>query len=166
MGGSIYGKHRGVVTDNVDPLALGRLRVDVPSLAGAVLNWAMPCVPIAAPNAGMIAIPPINALVWIEFEEGDPNLPIWVGGYWDTGTPPAALAAPDTPAIIFQSPDGTRITVSDDATGGQGGITLCTASGAQLIVGADGIHISNGRGASLRIVGPTLTINEGALEVT
>jgi hypothetical protein len=27
-------------------------------------------------------IPPMGAGVWIEFEQGDPDYPIWTGGFW------------------------------------------------------------------------------------
>ena len=41
-------------------------------------------------------MPPIGAGVWIEFERGDPDYPIWVGGYWGSAaeTPVASTAGP------------------------------------------------------------------------
>ena len=42
-----YGKHRGIVRDNADPLMVGRIRADVPSVLGTVTSgWgsAVPAV--------------------------------------------------------------------------------------------------------------------------
>ncbi|MEZ4769135.1 MAG: phage baseplate assembly protein V [Caldilineales bacterium] len=30
---------------------------------------------------GLFAVPPVGANVWIEFEAGDPDYPIWAGGF-------------------------------------------------------------------------------------
>ena len=82
---SFFGKYRGIVVDNNDPENLGRLKINVPSLFGndLVTGWAMPCVPYGGTaNCGFVAIPDIDAGVWIEFEEGELEFPIWVGTYW------------------------------------------------------------------------------------
>lgn len=80
-----YGKYRGIVVSNEDPEKLGRLKVKVPSVLGKeiVTGWAMPCVPYGgAENQGMLFIPQKDDGVWIEFEEGDLEFPIWTGAFW------------------------------------------------------------------------------------
>lgn len=77
-----WGKYRGKVLDNDDPLFQGRIIAEVPAIQGSLLNWALPCVPYAGPNVGLYAIPPIGANIWIEFEGGDPDYPVWVGSFW------------------------------------------------------------------------------------
>lgn len=80
-----YGKYRGIVVENNDPKKLGRLKVKVPSVLGkeVVTGWAMPCVPYGgAENRGFFFIPEIKSGVWVEFEEGDLEFPIWSGTYW------------------------------------------------------------------------------------
>ncbi len=42
---------------------------------------------------------------------------------------------------------------------------LKSASGATLIVNDTGIYIQNGKGASLVLTGPSVTLNNGALSV-
>ena len=80
-----YGKYRGFVVDNADPEQLGRLKVKVPSVLGndVVTGWAVPCVPYGGDaNLGALFIPEVDAGVWVEFEEGDLEFPIWVGTFW------------------------------------------------------------------------------------
>lgn len=84
-----YGKYRGLVTFNVDPLNLGRLKAMVPEVLGEVpSSWALPCAPYAGTGSGFFTIPPIGAGVWIEFEAGDVSRPIWSGAWWATGEVP------------------------------------------------------------------------------
>jgi hypothetical protein len=85
MDSKYFGKYRGFVVDNVDPENLGRLKVKVPSILGneVVSGWAMPCSPYGGDaNQGFLFIPEIGAGVWVEFEEGDLEFPIWVGTFW------------------------------------------------------------------------------------
>lgn len=80
-----YGKYRGKVVDNADPEKLGRLRLQVPSVLGdqVVTGWALPCMPYGgAADQGFLFIPDVGAGVWVEFEEGDLEFPIWVGTFW------------------------------------------------------------------------------------
>lgn len=79
-----YGKYRGFVVDNADPEQLGRLKVSVPSVLGTeIAVWAFPCFPYGGDaGQGFLFIPEIEAGVWVEFEEGDPEFPIWVGTFW------------------------------------------------------------------------------------
>lgn len=167
-GRKYYGKYRGVVLNNVDPLLEGRLLVQVPDVAGlAPTTWAMPCVPIAGIQNGMVAIPIIGSGVWVEFEHGDPKYPIWVGCFWGSAAEIPALARltpPAVPAITLQTPLQNGITVSD-LPGPTGGIMLKSATGATLIVNDTGIYIQNGKGAMITMVGPAVTINSGALTV-
>jgi hypothetical protein len=53
-----------------------------------------------------------------------------------------------------------------DDTPGIGGITLETASGQKLVLNALGIEIDNGMGGSIKLTGPQVSVNGGALEVT
>ena len=89
----LYGKYRGIVTVNVDPLQIGRIQAMVPDAAGFVPStWAMPCLPMAGINSGVFTAPMIGSGVWIEFERGDPDYPVWVGGYWGSAAEVPVLA--------------------------------------------------------------------------
>lgn len=164
--GKYYGKHRGMVMSNIDPMQMGRLMVQVPDVTSlAPGSWAMPCVPIAGIQNGMFAMPLIGSGVWIEYEQGDPDYPIWVGCFWGSAAEIPALARLTPPvlsAITLQTPLQNGITISD-LPGPTGGIMIKSATGATLIVNDTGIYIQNGKGASLVMVGPSVTINNGAL---
>ena len=164
--GKYYGKHRGMVMSNIDPMQMGRLMVQVPDVSSlAPGSWAMPCVPIAGIQNGMFAMPLIGSGVWIEYEQGDPDYPIWVGCFWGSAAEIPALARLTPPvlsAITLQTPLQNGITISD-LPGPTGGIMIKSATGATLIVNDTGIYIQNGKGASLVMVGPSVTINNGAL---
>ena len=166
--GPFFGKYRGTVISNVDPMQIGRILAMVPDVAGLLPStWAMPCVPVAGINMGIFTVPPIGAGVWIEFERGDPDYPIWVGGYWGSAaeTPLLAHAVPHGVAgITLQTTLKNGIVVSD-TPGPTGGILIQTTTGAMISVSDIGITISNGKGATISMVGPTTDINLGALTV-
>ena len=138
-----FGKYRGKVLDNLDPLMMGRIMPDVPAVPGALLNWAMPCVPYAGPGVGFLALPPIGASVWIEFEGGDPACPIWVGGFW--GSSEQMPTAPAFPERKIWKTD--FITLMLDDTPEAGGLTLTLTEpvapgGITLRVDVDGVRLT------------------------
>jgi uncharacterized protein involved in type VI secretion and phage assembly len=156
-----YGKYRGKVANNVDPLLLGRVQVICPAVLGSgQLNWAMPSAPYAGQGVGFFAVPPVGANVWVEFEGGDPDSPIWSGCFWGSGEVPASPAV--AKMKVFKTDAGT-ITLND--LPGAGGITIETTTGAKISITATGIEITNGQGASIKLSGPQVSINNGAIEV-
>jgi uncharacterized protein involved in type VI secretion and phage assembly len=166
--GRWLGKYRGMVLNNVDPMQMGRLQIQVPDITGlAPASWAMPCVPVAGLQNGMLALPAIGSGVWVEFEQGNVDYPIWVGCFWGSSAEIPALARltpPGVGAITFQTPLQNGLTVSD-LPGPTGGIVIKSAAGATLIVNDTGIYIQNGKGASIMLTGPTVNVNAGALTV-
>ena len=163
-----FGKYRGLVLNNIDPMQMNRLQVQVPDVGGLIpATWAMPCVPVAGIQNGMVALPMIGSGVWVEFEQGDPDYPIWVGCFWGSAAEVPVLAKATPPAIqaiTFQTPLQNGLTISD-LPGPTGGIMLKSATGAMLIVNDTGIYIQNGKGAAITMIGPTVTVNNGALTV-
>lgn len=169
---NFIGKFRATVLNNVDPEMRGRLMLTIPDVLGVVPStWAEPCTPLAGPTGppmGVYMVPPIGAGVWVEFEHGDPDYPIWVGCRWggSSDIPPLAHAGlPISPNIVMQTAGQNSFVISD-LPGPTGGLMLKSATGASIIVNDTGIYIQNGKGASLIMTGPTVTINNGALVVT
>ena len=163
-----YGKYRGTVLNNVDPMQIGRIQAHVPDVSGvAPTSWAMPCLPGAGINTGVFTVPQIGSGVWIEFEQGDPDRPIWVGGYWGTAAERPLLSMAVPPVIngfTIQTTLKNGIVVSD-VPGPTGGILIQTTTGAMISVSDVGIVISNGKGAIISMVGPAVDVNAGALTV-
>jgi uncharacterized protein involved in type VI secretion and phage assembly len=166
--GPYLGKYRATVVNNVDPMQIGRLQVLVPDVSGVALSsWAMPCLPMAGIQTGMFTVPIPGSGVWVEFEQGDPDYPIWVGGFWGSAAevPALALAVPPAvPGFTLQTPLQNGLTISD-VPGPTGGILMKTATGAILSISEVGITISNGKGATISMVGNTVDINVGGLTV-
>jgi hypothetical protein len=167
-----YGKYRGTVVNNIDPEQRGRIQAIIPDVLGLIpSSWAMPCVPIAGKQEGIFVVPQIGAGVWMEFEQGESDYPIWVGGFWGIAAevPALALVPPPIPPgqnIVLQTTLQNSIILSDAApTPLTGGIVLKSATGAAIVVNDSGIYIQNGKGASLVMVGPSVTINNGALVI-
>jgi uncharacterized protein involved in type VI secretion and phage assembly len=164
----LYGKYRATVINNVDPLQIGRIQAMVPDVAGFIPStWAMPCVPVAGINTGMFTVPLIGSGVWMEFERGDPDYPIWVGGYWGSAAEVPVLAhtvPPGVTGITLQTPLKNGLVISD-VPGPTGGILIQTTTGAMISVSDVGIIISNGKGAVINMTGPTVDVNLGALTV-
>ena len=160
-----YGKYRGSVKNNVDPMQQGRVQVSVPRVLGdGRLAWAMPCVPYAGDGVGLFAVPPVGANVWVEFEAGDIDKAILAGCFWGVGEVPASPAVAQVK--VWQT-DGIKVELND--LPGVGGLTIevdkpvvpvpvtvsCTASGIELSVGKSTIALS----------AASVSINDGALEV-
>ena len=163
-----FGKYRATVVNNVDPMQIGRIQVMASDVSNLIpTTWAMPCFPIAGKQMGAYLIPQVGAGVWVEFEQGDSDYPIWTGSYYGSvaEVPALALAGiPASPNIVFQTTGQNALVVSD-LPGPTGGVMLKSAPGASIIVNDTGIYIQNGKGASIVMTGPTVTVNNGALVV-
>lgn len=183
-GPKFYGIYRGTVVNNIDPLQTGRIMIEVPDVGGLTPStWATPCVPLAGKLMGTYMVPQIGAGVWVQFEAGDPDKPVWSGGWWGSAleVPLAALAPLPIPPgqnIVIQTTLQHLLAVSDapplpmmvpvpaPAPPGTGGIILRSPTGAMIVVNDTGIYINNGKGATIELVGPSVMINKIALVVT
>jgi hypothetical protein len=165
-----YGKYRGTVVQNVDPELRARLMCIVPDVLGLTpSSWCEACPPLAGPTGpamGVYLVPPIGAGVWVEFEGGDPNFPIWTGCRFSTGDVPTIAFAglPISPSIVLQTAGQNTIAISD-LPGPTGGIILKSLTGASIIVNDTGIYIQNGKGAALTMIGPAIDFNAGAMTI-
>ncbi|WP_125644785.1 phage baseplate assembly protein V [Nonomuraea sp. WAC 01424] len=171
-----YGKYRGIVADNEDPAGLGRLRVKVPSVLGpdVVTGWATPCLPYGgAAGQGLVFVPERQAHVWVEFEEGDLEFPIWVGVYWNKGDmpEPATVGPRPTKKIVstvkghtleFEDADGKEsVTLRE---GGQGHTVTMDSDGIKII-DATGNAVELTRTEMNLIAKTPLTINAAGMPV-
>mgnify|MGYP001161683300 CR=1 FL=1 len=132
------GKYRGIVVDNADPDRRGRVRVRVPALLGdAATDWALPCFPCGGLSGqGWYAVPQVDAQVWVEFEAGDLDHPIWSGTFWQqSGDVPAEVQDPPS-STLLRTPQGHRLLLEDKD--GQEAIELVHKGGASLKIDENG----------------------------
>jgi hypothetical protein len=157
-----FGKYRGTVTTNDDPLNAGRLRARIPDVLGDVESpWAWPCGPYAGRGSGHYTIPPAGAGVWIEFEAGDVSKPLWTGCWWSSGDLPVdedgTAATPDMK--ILRSEQGLLVRLSDDSESiaisdaGGGNSVHITARDGQIVIRA---------GSKVIVDAPQIELVDGA----
>jgi uncharacterized protein involved in type VI secretion and phage assembly len=160
-----FGKYKGTVVDNLDPLKRGRLFVTVPAVLGTTPVWAIACVPYAGPNLGFYAIPENGTGVFVEFEAGDVGYPIWTGCFWNENDVDAADA---DPKIKFLKTNKFTLRIDD----GNGEIIIENDSGSQIKITAQEIlhksstvkqEASGGRKTELSAA--SFKVNDGSMEV-
>ena len=121
--GHIFGIWRGVVTNVNDPEGLGRIKAKVHELFGNddETDWASYCTPFGGHGCGWFSLPsPVTPGadkpqagdgVWIMFEAGDINRPVWLGFWYSKVDKPPVGADKDT--VVLQTRAGHRIELSD-----------------------------------------------------
>ncbi|WP_436689356.1 phage baseplate assembly protein V [Geodermatophilus sp. CPCC 205506] len=175
-----YGKYRGFVVDNEDPARLGRLRVRVPSLLGndVVTGWAAPCLPYGgAAGEGFLFLPAPEAGVWVEFEEGDLEFPVWVGTFWSRPGDSSQLPRPTAPdgeeAGEVQDPPTRKILTTacghtlqfEDADGEESVLLHDGVNGHLVVLDGDGLSIVDGvNGHEIRLSSSGVRITDGVSE--
>lgn len=168
-----YGKFRGKVTDNADPLKKGRLKVTVPAIMETLEAWAMPCVPYAGKQVGFFALPPVGSAVWVEFEYGDPSFPIWVGCFWGDNEMPLG----GVPEVKVWKTDSITLSLDDD----QDEVLLENSSSASITMTAEVVTVAKqgkhtvassavtseaGGKGKLEVQVASVRVNSGSFEVT
>jgi hypothetical protein len=159
-----FGKYRGVVTGNTDPEARARLEVSVPEVRGdSVTEWALPAMPYAGDSVGFFALPPVGANVWVEYEGGNLEVPIWSGCFWATGEIASADAVPD---VVFLKTQ--QATIRIDGNAGEMTIELqgtkITLTSSEAKIEAPQITFS-ANGAQVQITPTGFDALQGALKV-
>jgi Type VI secretion system/phage-baseplate injector OB domain len=125
------GKYKGFVRDVNDPEKRGRIRIYCPAVFGSRddsstwLDWALPCFP-----PGQFSLPKKGDGVWVEFECGDVDYPIWVG-LW--------LSQDDLPASVKDHYPKDMTLRSDEA---DAEVTLGTKQGELNLLGKE-VHLGS-----------------------
>ena len=134
-------------------------------LGSSLSDWALPSVPAEGAQSGVFIVPPVGSRVWIEFEGGDPDSPIWSGGFWANSSEVPVLATmpppiPNGQNAVLRTSGRTTLVLSDAPPSPvAGGILLESPGGATIRVNDLGVWISNGKGATIDLLGPTVLIN-------
>ena len=166
----LFGKYRGIVHGNTDDQSRGRLQVVVPQIGKSVVMWALPCVPYAGPQVGLFALPPVGAMVWVEFEAGNPSFPIWTGCLWGSSDIDPNDAKPTikffkTDKFILRIDDDAgevRIAInSDDPSGG----TQIVMHASDLTLGSSKVKVQGAGGRTIDLDSQSVRVNTASLEV-
>lgn len=159
VAGRYYGKYRGIVTDNTDPDKLGRIKARVPSVMGETeVGWALPAFPFAGDGHGHVMLPEIDSAVWIEFEAGNLDSPIWSGGFFL-----ASQALPEPQGVgvrVIVSKNHHRVVLDDESDE----ITVTHDSGPEIKMSATEISLTIG-GSKIVMGLAAITINDGVLKI-
>lgn len=168
-----YGKYRGTVVDNEDPARLGRLKVRVPRLLGPdmVTGWATPCAPFGgAADQGFLFVPDREAGVWVEFEGGDLECPIWVGTYWSKPDSGSQLPKPQqddgSEADEVQDPPTRKIVKTgkghtiqfEDKEGEESIIVREGVKGHLVVLDKNGVKVTDATGNSIEMTDSAMTL--------
>lgn len=160
-----FGKYRGKVTANKDPLNLGRIQLSVPAIFGeGRQSWAMPCTPYAGKDVGFFTIPPVDANVWVEFEGGDPDYPIWSGCFWGENELPQNAKVEDPVKVQVFKTDGITITLSN--LGNNKGLTIevnkpVVDKPLKMVFNANGIELNNNNKTMVKLMAETIELKNG-----
>ena len=177
--GPFFGKYRGTVLDNIDLLGLGRILAYVPAVQGALFNWALPCAPYAGLEVGFWTMPQIGSNVWIEFEGGSPDHPIWSGCFWEEGEAAFVQAlSPEDPAMIKALRTDFCTLIFNDTPEVGGMIfnlvdpavavpitVLANSAGIEIQCGVSNILISPEEGITLTVGPSVIAMTEAGIEV-
>jgi hypothetical protein len=162
MSQRFFGKYRGTVTDTSDPTSKGMLKVRVPSVLGDQAIWAMPCAPYAGASVGFFALPPADSSVWVEFEAGNLNQPIWTGCFWKDNEIDSADAVE---GVAFWKTPGMSLRIDNDA----GTVEIETSGGTKITMKSDGITLEapqveiSANGGSVKVSASGFDAMNGAL---
>jgi uncharacterized protein involved in type VI secretion and phage assembly len=168
-----FGKYRGKVTDDADPLKKGRVKVTVPEVMDTLELWAMPCVPYAGDQIGFFAIPKVGSGVWVEFEHGDPSFPIWVGCFWaDNQTPLGGdpkVKFWKTEAVTMSFDDGKDEVLLENSSQASLKMTaevVTTAKQGKHTVAGTAVTSEAGGKGKLEVKVASVSVNTGTFEVS
>src|SRR5262245_38642120 len=154
-----YGKYRGIVTDISDPDNRCRIKARVPAVFDdTVAPWAEPALPFAGDGHGMVMLPKVGDGVWIEFEAGNLQTPIWSGCVFPSGGRPD----PQGERVrVIVTDSGHKIVLDEDSNE----IQLVHPDGATLKMSSSDIVLSLGA-CELKITATEISLNQGMVKVT
>jgi uncharacterized protein involved in type VI secretion and phage assembly len=182
----LFGKYRATVTQTRDPLNMGRIQADLPQgFPVNSTNWALPCTPYAGKQIGFFTVPPVGSSVWIEFEQGDIQKPIWSGCYWEADQLPSEAAVDQPDKVQVFKTEGMTIQLSNLDSGkglfievkeptvketlkmtfNAAGIELNHHDQIKAKLTSNTIELTNGASSSVTITADSIQIKEGAIEI-
>jgi hypothetical protein len=108
-----YSQYRAYVYNRSDPEGMNRLQLIIPEITGSdyLPIWAYPKDNFAGNGYGAQSMPKVGDVVWVDFEWGDPAVPVWSHGYYAEGEKPEEFK--DLNVHGYKTPGGHIITLND-----------------------------------------------------
>lgn len=162
----------GVVTDNNDPEAIGRVKVQLPWLGDDVEStWARTAAPMAGDERGFFFLPEVGDEVLVGFEHGDVHRPYILGALWNgqdappLGSGDAVGAGGQVMQRIIKTSAGHIILLDDDDAGG--GITIEDSAGNKIVLdtASNGLKIEVQGNLEIEAQGTVTIKGSGGVEV-
>jgi uncharacterized protein involved in type VI secretion and phage assembly len=162
--GLFTGGYLAEVTSLDDPDSRSRVQVRLMNFDGVADQdgpvWARVACPFAGDNRGAYLLPDVGDEVLVVFVNGDPRLPIVVGGLWNgSATSPESISGGQNRRKVIRSRNGVKLTLDDQD--GQEQFIAETPGGQKVTLkdgpGAVWIEDSNGNSVKLESAGITVT---------
>lgn len=159
----LFGKYRARVVDVADPTSQGRLNVTVPATGRPdETMWAVACLPPLP--AGLVRTPTIGSDVWVEFEGGDPSMPIWTGVTWGTSYEPADLTIENDGDLTLRA--GQKLLVESGAACDVSVGGVLDIRSATVVTVEAGVKVDVSSAGQLTLQAAILTVESSAATFT
>ena len=114
VAGKFYSKYRAFVLENDDPLNMNRLKLLVPVMDPTMGDgiWAFSSGQWGGNGYGIQLLPQKGDMVWVEYEMGDVEHPVWSMASYGEDELPEEFESPNN--YGFKTPNGTIILINDN----------------------------------------------------
>lgn len=145
--GLYYSHYRGIVHDIKDPERANRLQLIIPDLTGDIPfeDWAHPIGQYAGNSFGQQILPNVGDIVWVTFEQGNPEFPLWQHGYFGSKEKPSGELLDEEDSYWFISPKGHKVIINDT----KDTISIQHAKGQKVNITEDHISLISDKKISL-----------------
>lgn len=164
LGGGVF---MAEVTDLKDPDGRGRIKVRIHGAdeqTGDAQVWAMLMAPFAGKERGAWWVPDVDDLVAVAFVQGDPRMPVVLGGLWHANAlPPESMDGSGKNNLkVLRSRNGVKVTLDDQD--GQEQLILETPGGQKLTLkdGPGSCELVDANGNSIKLESSGITVTASA----
>lgn len=130
------GIYRSIVKDIADPQKRARVKVLIPAIHDenekiGSLPWADCCSNVAGPDRGILRIPDVGDVVYVMFEQGDKEYPVWLGSWWGKNDLPSEVPrGNESDHLVIKPEEGFYIDMSVE--NGSKYISITTQDGTEV----------------------------------
>ncbi|PSR18689.1 hypothetical protein C8255_06090 [filamentous cyanobacterium CCP3] len=153
------------VIENDDDEYPGSIKVSIPSIFGRsegdeAAVWARPCF-----TYGHFFVPEVGDKVWLAFENGNSQSPVWLGVWYPAGKTPTNADSASPKKRVIQTATNNSIIFND--ADGEESIEIQDQNGNKVLLDGDGITILNGSDTKIEMTSSGIKIDAGAkIEIT